>query len=96
MARLTYSQVKSTASAYIKDKYAEDGSKVDVLIYKDSGGNYNMKPLHNGQRVCYIELKAIVSMNSKGDIETNVSRETIGRIIEEYSTMVQFIYAKFC
>ena len=66
MARLTYAQVRSAASALVKEKYAETKSTLDVLIYKDSGGNFNKKILRDGTHVCYIELKAIVRIDSDG------------------------------
>jgi hypothetical protein len=93
MARLTYAQVRSAASALVKEKYAETKSTLDVLIYKDSGGNFNKKILRDGTHVCYIELKAIVRIDSNGKVETIVSRETMANIFETYK--MNFIYAKF-
>ena len=94
MARLTYAQVRSAASALIREKYAENkNNKLKLLVYKDAGGNFNKRILRDGITICYIELKAIVWITDNGEIVTDVSRETISSILEEYH--INFVYAKF-
>lgn len=92
MAKLTYAQVRSAASALIKERHQEDGSKIKVLIYKDAGGDFNMKVLRDGCTVCYTGIKAVVLFDTKGNVVTEVSRETISAILEEYK--INMVYYK--
>ena len=91
--RLTYAQRKSEAQALVRKAMFESGKNIKVLIFKDSGGDYDVRELRNGETICYTSLKAIVYINHKGDIVTEVSRETLSSILEEYN--INFIYFKF-
>ena len=90
--RLTYAQRKSEAQALVRKAMFENGKNIKVLIFKDSGGDYDVRELRNGETICYTSLKAIVYINHKGDIVTEVSRETISKLLEEYN--INFIYFK--
>ena len=90
--RLTYAQRKSEAQVLVRKAMFENGKNIKVLIFKDSGGDYDVRELRNGETICYTGLKAIVYINHKGDIVTEVSRETISKFLEEYN--INFIYFK--
>ena len=90
--RLTYAQRKSEAQVLVRKAMFENGKNIKVLIFKDSGGDYSVRELRNGETICYTSLKAIVYINHKGDIVTEVSRETLSSILEEYN--INFIYFK--
>lgn len=90
--RLTYAQVRSTATSLVKKFYQAHHQRISVLIYKDYGGCYQHKILENGCNICYTSLKAIVSPDAQGNIVTNVSRETIASTLELYN--INFIYFK--
>ena len=90
--RLTYAQRKSEAQVLVRKAMFENGKNIKALIFKDSGGDYDVRELRNGETICYTSLKAIVYINHKGDIVTEVSRETISKFLEEYN--INFIYFK--
>lgn len=90
--RLTYAQRKSEAQVLVRKAMFENGKNIKVLIFKDSGGDYNVRELRNGETICYTSLKAIVFIDYKGNIVTEVSRETLSAILEEYN--INFIYFK--
>ncbi len=90
--RLTYAQRKSEAQVLVRKAMFENGKNIKVLIFKDSGGDYNIRELRNGETICFTILKAIVYINHKGNIITEVSRETLSAILEKYN--INFIYFK--
>ena len=93
MAKLTYAQVRSTASALVRKHHFETGGRVEVLIYKDAGGDFKHVALQNGLTIVYTSIKGIVYLDTMGNIRTDVSRETISNRLQDYS--ISFIYAKF-
>lgn len=94
MARITYAQVRSQASAYVKERL-EKNRTVYVLIYKDSGGDFQMHEIHDGAVICYTSFKAIVFGDGvTHEIRTMCSREEIGKTLEQFKN-TKFVYAKF-
>ena len=90
MARLTYSQARSTAISIAK----ENNCGNVILIYKDAGGNFKDKLLKDGDTICYTGIKAIVWHDmTTGLVKTEVSRETIANFLE--SMNINMVYAKF-
>lgn len=90
MARLTYSQARSTAIAKAK----ENNCGNVILIYKDAGGNFRYKLLKEGETVCYTAIKSIVWHDkTTGLVKTEVSRETIANFLEAMN--INMVYVKF-
>ena len=94
MARLTYAQVRSQATAYVRERL-ENNRLVYALIYKDSGGNFKMHELHDGAVICYTSFKSIVFADGVShEIRTLSSREDIALTLEQFKN-TKFVYAKF-
>ena len=90
--RLTYAQRKSEAQVLVRKAMFENGKNIKVLIFKDSGGDYDVRELRNGETICYTSLKAIVWIDRQGNIIIDVSRKTISKFLEDYN--INFIYFK--
>lgn len=91
---LTYAQARSLAAARVKEDLAVSHCRTRVLIYKDAGGNYAIKPIISPYTsVAYTSLKAIVYINLKGELTTETSRDWIGKFLEDMN--VSAIYCKF-
>ena len=94
MARLTYAQVRSQATSYVRERL-EKNRLVYVLIYKDSGGDYRMRELHDGAVICYTSFKSIVFADGVShEIRTLASREDIAAMLEQFKN-TKFIYTQF-
>lgn len=94
MARLTYAQVRSKATAYVRERL-ENNRLIYVLIYKDSGGNFKMHELHDGAVICYTSFKSIVFADGvTHEIITITSREDIATMLEQFKN-TKFVYVKF-
>jgi len=96
MARLTYAQVKSQAIARVKADLEKEKCRTRVLIYKDAGGDWAMKPIigPNGTRpIVYSGIKALIYIDLNDNLVVEVSREAISRFIEGLN--ISMVYAKF-
>ena len=94
MARLTYAQVKSQAIARVKADWDKEKCKTRVLIYKDAGGDFAMKPIIGPHgSIAYTGIKALVYLDLNDVIVVEVSRETIAAFLEAMS--INMIYMKF-
>ena len=94
MARLTYAQVKSQAIARVKNDLEKEKCRTRVLIYKDAGGDFTMKPIIAPYAsIVYTGIKALIYIDLNDKLVIDVSRETIAKFLEGLS--INMIYAKF-
>lgn len=94
MARLTYAQVKSQAIAKVKADLEKEKCRTRVLIYKDAGGDWAMKPIIGSHgTIVYSGIKALIYIDLSDNLVVEVSRETISRFIEGLN--ISMVYAKF-
>ena len=94
MARLTYAQVKSQAIARVKADWDKEKCKTNVLIYKDAGGDFAMRPIIGPHgSIAYTGIKALIYIDLNDKLVIDVSRETIAKFLEGLS--INMIYAKF-
>jgi len=94
MARLTYAQVKSQAIARVKADLENKKCRTRVLIYKDAGGDFAMRPIIDPHgSIAYTGIKALVYLDLNDVIVVEVSRETIAAFLEAMN--INMIYVKF-
>lgn len=94
MARLTYAQVKSQAIAKVKADLEKEKCRTRVLIYKDAGGDWAMKPIIGPHgTIVYSGIKALIYIDLSDNLVVEVSRETISRFLEALN--INMVYAKF-
>lgn len=92
MAKMTYSQVLSAASAELKKYRNECNKPAYALVYKDAGGDFQYKLLNNPCTVVYTSIKALLYIDGRGAVYMDKTREGISRSFETMIPNINLVY----